>query len=46
MQNSAMIHGREEVSNVVKLFEAMSFHDSYSNATLDQPTSLAEVSYK
>ena len=35
---------KEEVSNSVKDFEAMSFRDSHSNGVLDQPITLAEVS--
>ena len=36
---------KEEVSNSVKDFEAMSFRDSHSNGVLDQPITLAEVSH-
>ena len=35
---------KEEVSNSVKLFESMSFHDSYFSGILDQLI-LAEVNY-
>ena len=37
--------GKEEVSNSVKDFEAMSFRDTQSNGILDQPIALAEVSH-
>ena len=36
---------KEEVSNSVKLFEAMSFCDSHFNGMLDQTITLAEVSH-
>ena len=36
---------KEEVSNSVKDFEAMSFRDTQSNGVLDQPITLAEVSH-
>ena len=36
---------KEEVSNSVKDFEAMSFRDSHSNGVLDQPITLAEMSH-
>ena len=36
---------KEEVSNSMKLFEAMSFHDSNSHGILDQPITLAEVNH-
>ena len=36
---------KEEVSNSIKGFEAMSFRDSHSNGVLDQPITLAEVSH-
>ena len=36
---------KEEVSNSVKNFEALSFQDSHSNGILDQPITLAEVSH-
>ena len=36
---------KEEVSNSVKDFEAISFQDSHSNGVLDQPITLAEVSH-
>ena len=35
---------KEEVSHLVKDYEAMSFRDSHSNEVLDQPLTLAEVS--
>ena len=36
---------KEEVSNSVKDFEALSFQDSHSNGMLDQPITLAEVNH-
>ena len=35
---------KEEVSNSVKLFRAMAFHNSHSNGIVDQTITLAEVS--
>ena len=36
---------KEKVSNSVKHFETMSFHDSHSSRMLDQTITLAEVSH-
>ena len=36
---------KDDVSNLVKYFEARSFRDSPSNGVLDQPITLAEVSH-
>ena len=36
---------KEEVSNSLKLYEAMSFCDSHFNGMLDQTITLAEVSH-